>query len=38
MCGSFILVSKIVNLGQIESLALTHINWKIITHQSVKIQ
>ena len=37
MCGSFILVCKMVNFGQIESLTLTTIHRKLITHQEVNI-
>ena len=37
MCGSFILVFKMVISGGIESLILTPIQCKMITHQSVKI-
>ena len=38
MCGSFILVCKMVTLGRIESLTLTPIHCKIITHQAVNIK
>ena len=37
MCSSFILVCKMVALGQIESPTLSHIHCKMIIHQAVKI-
>ena len=38
MCGSFLLVCKMVTLGQIEYLKLTPIHCKMITHQAVNLQ
>ena len=37
MCGRFILVCKMVSLGQIESPTLSHIHCRMIIHQAVNI-